>query len=99
MKQLPLYVTLIASIALSGQLQTMAYGDSEQVRQDLEHSRNSLLNQEDQLKRSYLETVASIDNLNKQLEQMNARKISIEQALQRNDQSLKDLEYSLRNLR
>jgi septal ring factor EnvC (AmiA/AmiB activator) len=98
MKQLPLYLALIIGIMTTSPLSTIADVSTEQVRQNLEQSRNMLLRQEDDLKRSYLETVNAMDTLNKQLEQLNTRKISIEQALQRNNQTLKDMEYSLRKL-
>jgi phage shock protein A len=98
MKQLTHALLLSIALALTSSLQIRADVNTEQVKQSLEQSRNTLLKQEDDYRRSYMETVTAIDNLNKQLETLNARKMAIEGALQRNNQSLKDIEYSLRNL-
>ncbi len=98
MKRLPLYMFIAIGILLCNVAQIKAEVTDEQVRQNLEQSRNTLLKQEDDLKRNYLDTVTAIDNLTKQLDQLNQRKLSMELALQRNNQSLKDIEYSLRNL-
>jgi len=99
------WAVFVASLLMT-QVGAFAYDDAESYikrgvdderRADLEHRRDSLLRQQDELTHSYQDTLTDIDRHNRELAQLNSQAVSLQQALQRNQQALRDVEGSLHN--
>jgi septal ring factor EnvC (AmiA/AmiB activator) len=85
---------LAATLLLLSSTAVIAYSDS---RDSLERSRNSLLDREDNQRRSYDDVCSRIDQFNKTLDQLNAQKRNLEDDMAKTDSALKDIECNLRN--
>jgi chromosome segregation ATPase len=92
-----LLMTQIGAFAYDAAEPYIKQGVEEERRADLEHTRDSLLRQQDELTRSYQDTLTEIDRRNKELAQLNSQALGLQQALQHNQQALRSVEGSLHN--